>query len=59
MPWTDYVLDKNPVYPLGLPNISNVTNIAVQKMMARLKDENTNFDETKPDFLQYFIESKG
>lgn len=58
MPWLDYVLDKNPVYPLGPPNISNVTRIAVENLTARLKGEDDNFDPTKPDFLQYFIESK-
>lgn len=55
MPWLDYWLDKNPVVPLGPPNISNVTKIAIDQMTARLKGETTN--ET-PDFLQYFIESK-
>ncbi|KAG9255792.1 cytochrome P450 [Emericellopsis atlantica] len=58
MPWLDHVLDKNPVYPLGPPNISNVTRIAVENMTARLKGEDKNFAEEKPDFLQYFIESK-
>ncbi|KAK4655008.1 hypothetical protein QC762_405500 [Podospora pseudocomata] len=58
MPWTDYILDKNPIYPLGPPNISNVTNIAIQKMTARLKGEDKVFNPEKPDFLQYFIESK-
>lgn len=58
MPWLDYLLDKNPVYPLGPPNIGNVTNIAVQSMITRLKGEDKNFNPEKPDFLQYFIESK-
>lgn len=58
MPWSDYVLDKNPVYPLGPPNISNVTRIAIENMTARLKGEDKNFNPDKPDFLQYFIESK-
>ncbi|KAG7042730.1 benzoate 4-monooxygenase cytochrome p450 [Colletotrichum scovillei] len=59
MPWMDYWLDKNPVYPLGPPNISNVTRIAVENMTERLKGEDTNFTPEKPDFLQYFIDSKG
>lgn len=59
MPWMDYVLDKNPVYPLGPPNISTVTGIAIGNMVARMKGEDGNFEEGKPDFLQYFIESKG
>ena len=58
MPWMDYWLDKNPLYPLGPPNISSVTRIAVEMMTARLKGEDKNFDADKPDFLQYFIESK-
>ncbi|KAK4156595.1 Pisatin demethylase [Chaetomidium leptoderma] len=58
MPWTDYVLDKNPIYPIGPPNIGNVTRIAVANLTARLKGEDKNFTEGKPDFLQYFIESK-
>lgn len=58
MPWMDYVLDKNPIYPLGPPNISNVTGIAIQNMVARLKGEDPNYVKGKPDFLQYFIESK-
>ena len=58
MPWMDYVLDKNPIYPIGPPNISNVTQIAIESMVTRLKGEDKNFDPAKPDFLQYFIESK-
>lgn len=58
MPWMDYWLDKNPIYPIGPPNISNVTRIAIESMTARLKGEDTNFVPEKPDFLQYFIESK-
>ncbi|KAM0326320.1 hypothetical protein ACHAQA_006920 [Verticillium albo-atrum] len=58
MPWLDYWLDKNPVYPLGPPNISNVTGIAVEALTARLKGEDKVFTPEKPDFLQYFIESK-
>ncbi|KAK4096345.1 cytochrome P450 [Parathielavia hyrcaniae] len=58
MPWTDFVLDKNPIYPIGPPNVGNVTRIAIQNLTARLKGEDKNFTEGKPDFLQYFIESK-
>ncbi|KAL3293974.1 benzoate 4-monooxygenase cytochrome p450 [Colletotrichum asianum] len=59
MPWMDYWLDKNPVYPLGPPNLSNVTRIAVEHLTARLKGEDKNFVPEKPDFLQYFVDSKG
>lgn len=58
MPWLDHWLDKNPIYPLGPPNLSNVTRIAVQRLTARLKGEDTSFKPEVPDFLQYFIESK-
>lgn len=58
MPWLDYWLDKNPIYPLGPPNISNVTRIAIGNLTARLKGEDKDFEPEKPDFLQYFIESK-
>ncbi|KAH8666214.1 cytochrome P450 [Ilyonectria robusta] len=58
MPWLDYWLDKNPIYPLGPPNISNVTRIAIENMTARLKGDDKDFEHKKPDFLQYFIESK-
>ena len=58
MPWLDYWLDKNPLVHIGPPNIGNVTNIAIQSMVARLKGEDKNFIPEKPDFLQYFIESK-
>ncbi|KAI8271935.1 hypothetical protein K4K56_002839 [Colletotrichum sp. SAR 10_98] len=59
MPWMDYWLDKNPVYPLGPPNLSNVTRIAVEHLTARLKGEDKSFVPDKPDFLQYFVDSKG
>ena len=58
MPWLDYWLDKNPIYPLGPPNISTVTGIAIENMTARLKGEDKTFTPDKPDFLQYFIDSK-
>ncbi|KAK1958741.1 cytochrome P450 [Colletotrichum sublineola] len=56
MPWMDYLLDKNPVYPLGPPNLSNVTRIAIESLTARLKGEDS-FNPEKPDFLQYFVDS--
>ncbi|GKT43322.1 cytochrome P450 monooxygenase vrtE [Colletotrichum spaethianum] len=59
MPWMDFVLDKNPIYPLGPPNLSNVTRIGFENLTARLKGEDRNFNPEKPDFLQYFVNSKG
>ena len=56
MPWLDYWLDKNRIYPLGPPNIANVIGIAIQSITARLKGEDKNFIPEK--LLQYFIESK-
>ncbi|KAG7151097.1 Cytochrome monooxygenase vrtE like protein [Verticillium longisporum] len=58
MPWLDHWLDKNPVYPLGPPNISNMTRIAIVALTARLAGENAACSNEKLDFLQYFIESK-
>ncbi|KAF6802151.1 hypothetical protein CSOJ01_11806 [Colletotrichum sojae] len=58
MPWIDHWLDKNPIYPLGPPNLSNVTKIAIDNLTARLKGKDKNFVPEKPDFLQYFIDSK-
>ncbi|KAF7556956.1 hypothetical protein G7Z17_g1011 [Cylindrodendrum hubeiense] len=58
MPWLDYCLDKNPVYPLGPPNIANVTRIAIERLTIRSKGEDTEFRPDRPDFLQYFMESK-
>ena len=58
MPWLDAWLDKNPIYPLGPPNLANATKIAVDRLMARLNGEDTNFKPENPDFMQYFIESR-
>lgn len=58
MPWADYFLDKNPVCRIGPPALGNVTRIAIEKLTARLKGEDKNFNESKPDYLQYFIQSK-
>lgn len=58
MPWLDRWLDKNPIYPLGPPSLSNATRIAIENLTARLKGEDHEFDPEKPDYLQYFIESK-
>lgn len=58
IPWMDHWLDKNPIYHLGPPNLSNVTGIAIRNLTARLKGEDSHFNPEKPDFLQYFIESR-
>ncbi|KAK0634755.1 cytochrome P450 [Bombardia bombarda] len=58
MPWMDYWLDKNPIYPLGPPNLATVTGVAINYMVARMKGEDKRFNPDKPDYLQYFIESK-
>lgn len=57
MPWLDHVLDKNPIYHLGPPNLEKMGNIALQNTIARLKGEDKTFNPEKPDFLQYFINS--
>ncbi|KAK3988045.1 putative cytochrome P450 pisatin demethylase-like protein, partial [Cladorrhinum sp. PSN332] len=58
VPWADHWLDKNPVVHLGPPNLSTVTGIAVENMTARLQGKDKNFNPDRPDFLQYFIDSK-
>lgn len=57
MPWLDYWLDKNPVVRIGPPNLVNVTRVSLESIVNRIQGKD-NFDPNKPDFLQYFIESK-
>ncbi|KAI0007981.1 cytochrome P450 [Xylariaceae sp. FL0662B] len=58
MPWLDYCLDKNPIVRLGPSSLANATRIAAEALFPRLKGENADFDPSRPDFLQSFIESK-
>ncbi|KAK4213314.1 cytochrome P450 [Rhypophila decipiens] len=58
MPWLDYWLDKNPVVRVGPPNLVHVTRVAFESLVSRLQGKDANFDAKKPDYLQYFIESK-
>ncbi|KAI1078502.1 cytochrome P450 [Whalleya microplaca] len=58
IPWLDHCLDKNPIVRLGPPNLANATRAAAESLFPRLKGEDPNFDPNKPDFLQYFIDSK-
>ncbi|KAK8020042.1 hypothetical protein PG990_005180 [Apiospora arundinis] len=58
MPWLDHWLDKNPIVHLGPPNLGNATRIAAESLFRRLEGKDENFDPQKPDFMQYFIDSK-
>jgi len=59
IPWLDFVFDKNPIKPIGPPNLENVARIAVETMVKRMqgKDEHYN-PEKATDYLQHFIDSK-
>jgi hypothetical protein len=52
MLWTDYWLEMKLLYRIGLPNLGNATHIAVEKLITRLRGEDKNYTEGKPDFLQ-------
>ncbi|KAI0174798.1 cytochrome P450 [Pestalotiopsis sp. NC0098] len=58
MPFLDFLLDKNPVARIGPPNLSNVTRIALDHLVARLQGNDKNFDPEVPDFLQHFLDAK-
>ncbi|KAL1838075.1 hypothetical protein VTJ49DRAFT_3095 [Mycothermus thermophilus] len=58
MPWIDHLLDKNPIYSFGPPGIPSVARFAIEKLTARAKGEDKNYIEGKPDYMQYFLESK-
>ncbi|KAK3318887.1 cytochrome P450 [Apodospora peruviana] len=58
MPFLDYWLDKNPIVRIGPANLTNVTRIAFESLMARIQGKDANYDPKTHDYLQYFIESK-
>ncbi|KAK4652259.1 hypothetical protein QC762_609560 [Podospora pseudocomata] len=58
IPWLDFLLDKNPILRIGPPNLSNVTNIAMTSLIARMQGQDKNFNPKVPDYLQHFIDSK-
>lgn len=59
MPWLDHVLDKNPVYRIGPPNLNTVVGIAIQRMTERFQGaDGEHHDPETPDFLDKFIEAK-
>ncbi|KAK4033039.1 Pisatin demethylase [Parachaetomium inaequale] len=58
IPWLDYLLDKNPVMRIGPPNLSNVTRIALEFLIARMQGKDLHFDPKTPDYLQHFLDSK-
>ncbi|KAK3940293.1 Pisatin demethylase [Diplogelasinospora grovesii] len=58
MPFLDFLMDKNPIMRIGPPNLSNITGIALNSLVARLQGKDENYDAKIPDFMQHFIESK-
>ncbi|KAK3294499.1 cytochrome P450 [Chaetomium fimeti] len=58
IPWVDYLLDKNPVMRIGPPNLSNITRISLESLIARMQGKDTNFNPSMPDYLQHFLDSK-
>ncbi|KAK4149176.1 Pisatin demethylase [Chaetomidium leptoderma] len=58
MPWLDYLLDKNPWMRIGPPNLSNITRISLESLVARMQGKDANFDPKTPDYLQHFLDSK-
>jgi cytochrome P450 len=58
MPWLDYLLDKNPVMRIGPPNLSNITRVALESLVARVQGKDAHFDPKTPDYLQHFLDSK-
>ncbi|KXX72952.1 Pisatin demethylase [Madurella mycetomatis] len=58
IPWLDFLLDKNPVMRIGPPNLSNVTRIALESLVARTQGKDANFNPAVPDYLAHFLESK-
>ncbi|EMR70732.1 putative benzoate 4-monooxygenase cytochrome p450 protein [Eutypa lata UCREL1] len=62
MPFLDYLLDKNPVFRIGPPNLGNITRIATERMVARLQGQRPprplEYGEDIPDYLDHFIAVK-
>ncbi|KAK4194406.1 putative cytochrome P450 E-class, group I [Triangularia verruculosa] len=58
IPWLDFLLDKNPVVRIGPPNLSNVSNIAMTSLIARMQGQDKNYNPEVPDYLQRFIDAK-
>jgi cytochrome P450 len=58
MPFLDFLLDKNPWYRIGPPNLASVAGVAVQSLGARMQGKDEAFNPSVPDLLQHFIEAK-
>ncbi|KAL1981721.1 hypothetical protein VTN96DRAFT_2278 [Rasamsonia emersonii] len=57
IPVLDYFFDKNPIYRIGPPAFTFVTNTSLKFVQARLTGEDKH-DISKPDFLDHFLEAK-
>ncbi|KAK2791387.1 hypothetical protein FQN53_004568 [Emmonsiellopsis sp. PD_33] len=58
LPFLDSLLDKNPLIRIGPPNLSNITNVAIERLIARAQGKDPNFRPGVPDYLQLFLEAK-
>ncbi|KAL2264593.1 hypothetical protein VTJ83DRAFT_7103 [Remersonia thermophila] len=56
--WVDYLLDKNPIHSFGPSGIPSVVRFTVEKLTARTKGEDKHYTPDRPDFMQYFLETK-
>lgn len=57
IPILDFWLDKNPVFRMGPPSFSFITQLSIKFLQARLTGEDKH-DPLKPDFLDKFLETK-
>ncbi|KAI7354837.1 benzoate 4-monooxygenase cytochrome-like protein P450 [Hortaea werneckii] len=58
MPWLDFLLDKNPIHPIGPGSYGAVVRIAFERTMQRLKEADTRPEDAPKDFLDFFIDKK-
>jgi hypothetical protein len=53
----DYLLDKNPIYRIGPPSFTSVSNICLRLLMDRVTGKDDH-DTSRPDFMDRYIEAK-
>lgn len=46
IPFLDFLLDKNPLVRIGPPNLFNITNVAIEHVVARTQVKDLNFNPT-------------
>ncbi|KAF4967126.1 hypothetical protein FSARC_5287 [Fusarium sarcochroum] len=56
VPWLDKVFDKNPVWRMGPPGFSTVTDISIKRLEDRLQGKDGDHHSSdQTDFLDHFI----